>query len=254
MKILLCNDDGAFHKGLQTLYNFLKNKYEIIVCCPDKNWSSSGSAITIFNAIKLIKIKKNIYITNGTPVDACILGIDLFKPDAVISGINPHPTVGPDIFRSSTLAIALQSGFLGVPSAAISIYSKNIKTSFKKNGNKNDYLVACKVVDWLIQQNWFKNAVWNVNVHSEAKSIEDIVFTKCNVVDFGDRFVEIGDDCRKEKWFRITYKNRVEENYNKSFNSNGFVTDVFVLSKKKISLTPLTIDLTNYKELYRIRI
>lgn len=242
MKLLLTNDDGINHPGIRTMFKFLKEKFDVVALCPNRNWSSKGCAMTIFDAIKMYKVDEDIYAINGSPVDAIVLGIEMFKPDAVIVGPNPHPTVATDIFRSATLATAIQARFLGVPAAAISIYSDNIKTSFEQEGDPSDYLLACEVAEWLLKRPWFNmNVTWNVNVSSGAKSVDDVLITRCAVVDFGDKFVEIGKDCRGERWFRITYEDRID-----SDEDVGYITDIAALRRKKISLTPLLLDMTNY--------
>lgn len=248
-KVLLTNDDGWDHPAFQALYNYMKDLFDVVVVAPAKEHSSSGCKITIFDAIKIVETKKNFFVVHGTPVDSVLFGVCEFKPDIVISGPNPHPTVGPDVFRSSTLACAIQAGYLRIPAAAISLFSNNIKTSFDCRGNGEDFVQACKIAEFLCETELMKaGIVWNVNVHTSAKWPEDAVFTKCSTNDFGDKFHLIGTDVRNEKWYRISYMSRVNHGAVKVP-----VTDEDALNSNKISFTPLSIDMTYYEELGKAR-
>ena len=52
MNILLTNDDGIDHPGLQTLLLSLSKKHNVFTMAPDRNRSGFGSAVTFLTEVK----------------------------------------------------------------------------------------------------------------------------------------------------------------------------------------------------------
>ena len=60
MNILLTNDDGIEHPGIQTLISCLSEEHNVFTMAPDRNRSGFGRAITFLTEKKSKKIKENI--------------------------------------------------------------------------------------------------------------------------------------------------------------------------------------------------
>ena len=69
MNILLTNDDGIDHPGLQTLLLTLSKKHNVFTMAPDRNRSGFGSAVTFLTEVKEKKLADNVFSLDGTPVD-----------------------------------------------------------------------------------------------------------------------------------------------------------------------------------------
>jgi len=248
-KILLCNDDGIDHLNIRYTAQYLRKLgYKVIVCAPDKNYSSAGHAVTIFKAIKLHKHSKDTYSSDGTPVDCVMLGTEIFKPDIVIAGPNPHPCTGYDVFRSATLAAAMQAAFLGYLAIAIAVLSRNINTQFKQ-GKRSDYILACQVIEKILESKLLiKGTALNINVPSNG-DLKNVAITKCFNYNYQDKFLEIGLDCRNDRWYRITYNER----YNATSGNNNILYDIDAIRKNFISITPITLDMTDYKAYEKLK-
>ena len=59
MKILLTNDDGYDHPGINTLFQELSKHYEVFMMAPDTNKSGFSSALTFLTPITEQKIEEN---------------------------------------------------------------------------------------------------------------------------------------------------------------------------------------------------
>ena len=126
MNILLTNDDGIDHPGIQALISKLSEEHNVFTMAPDRNRSGFGSAITFLTETKATKIEKNIYSLDGTPVDCVKNALDYycpFEPDIVVSGINPGPNLGQVLLYSGTVGAALEGRNLKYPAIACLLYT-----------------------------------------------------------------------------------------------------------------------------------
>ncbi len=121
--ILVSNDDGIEAQGLKVLRKAVNDLGRAIVFAPEENRSGSSHSLSIHKSIKVRKVDKDTYSTDGTPTD-CILysvrGILKNKPDIVLGGINHGANLGSDVSYSGTVAVAMEGTLLGIPSIAFS--------------------------------------------------------------------------------------------------------------------------------------
>jgi 5'-nucleotidase len=128
MKILVTNDDGIEAASLWTLVGELGEVARVTVVAPDCERSAIGTAVSLFAPLHAKKffpppIKGvTAYVINGTPSDCVILGHGKLVPDVdmVVSGINPGPNYGEDVFISGTVGAAMQGYTRGLPALSIS--------------------------------------------------------------------------------------------------------------------------------------
>ncbi|HKK19904.1 MAG TPA: 5'/3'-nucleotidase SurE, partial [candidate division Zixibacteria bacterium] len=124
-KILITNDDGYFSEGINTLYKHLQKKHDVFVVAPDREQSASSHSLTLNRPLRVHRIEKSVYTTDGTPTDCVMLAVHMLfkkhKPDMIISGINHGANMGDDVTYSGTVAAAIEGSILKVPSIAVSM-------------------------------------------------------------------------------------------------------------------------------------
>ena len=127
MKILVTNDDGVRSEGLWTLVRELAKTAQVTVVAPDRERSAIGTAVTLFQPLHVIEAESPVagvkaYAIDGTPSDCVILGHGKLVRDIdmVVSGINPGPNFGEDVYISGTVGAAMQAYTRGLPALAVS--------------------------------------------------------------------------------------------------------------------------------------
>ncbi len=121
--ILITNDDGIDSPWLGLLAEELRGVGEVIVSAPETEQSAVGNSISLNSIIRITERGDGQFAVAGTPTDAVLLGMSEFcprKPDLVVSGINPGPNLGTDVFYSGTVAGAIQGAIREVPGMAVS--------------------------------------------------------------------------------------------------------------------------------------
>lgn len=127
MHILITNDDGVGHLGLQALYNTAVKFGKVSVLAPNKNWSGCGHIKTLDRPLRVF----NSALSDGTPalcsdgapsdcIALAMLGLINPKPDLVLSGINNSANLGNDVTYSGTVMAAMEGMIHGVPAVAFS--------------------------------------------------------------------------------------------------------------------------------------
>jgi len=123
--ILLTNDDGYASEGVNTLFRALSRIHTVYSIAPDREQSASSHSLTLNRPLRLHRLDKYRYTTDGTPTDCVMLGIhSIFRkrhPDMIISGINHGGNMGDDVTYSGTVAAAIEGAILRVPSLAVSM-------------------------------------------------------------------------------------------------------------------------------------
>ncbi|MCD6324431.1 MAG: 5'/3'-nucleotidase SurE, partial [Desulfurococcales archaeon] len=112
--------------GLYLLADVAGEFGEVFVSSTEYPRSASGREITFSRPLRYISKMyegRLVHVTDGTPVDALHLAIEVsgFKPDLTLSGVNVGDNLSlQHIFYSGTLAVAIESALMGIPSVAFS--------------------------------------------------------------------------------------------------------------------------------------
>ena len=124
-RILLTNDDGYFSDGIKVLFKELSRIAEVYIVAPDREQSASSHSLTLNHPLRVHKLGKHLWTTDGTPTDCVMLAIHLIfknkRPDMIISGINHGANMGDDVTYSGTVAAAIEGSILRIPSVAVSM-------------------------------------------------------------------------------------------------------------------------------------
>ncbi len=127
MRILLSNDDGYFSPGITRLAEVLAGVAEITVVAPERDRSGASNSLTLDRPLTVKRAANGFLFVNGTPTDCvhlAVTGLLDQLPDMVVSGINLGANMGDDTIYSGTVAAATEGFLLGIPSLAVSLASK----------------------------------------------------------------------------------------------------------------------------------
>ncbi|WP_208591983.1 5'/3'-nucleotidase SurE [Gracilibacillus suaedae] len=175
MRILVTNDDGIFHPGLEAMVNVLAHFGEVYVVSPDKERSAISHSITLRHPVKAIE--NNLFtsatkswMVNGTPADCIKLGVDVLlkeSPDLVLSGINIGPNLGKDIYYSGTIAGAMEATLQKIPAIAVSL------ATFDTNyvNYEQVRILFYQLMEVMLQNKIPKEILLNVNLPYTSKEL-----------------------------------------------------------------------------------
>lgn len=127
--ILVTNDDGIAHPGIQQLADALREVGEVTLVAPCGQRSGSSMSVQLGQGKRLRSItdENRDYgnCVEGTPADAVMLAMEAMVPDGgfdlVVSGINAGANVGDLGHMSGTVGAAMAGAYYGVPSVAASL-------------------------------------------------------------------------------------------------------------------------------------
>jgi 5'-nucleotidase len=132
MLILLTNDDGIHAPGLVAMWRELVKLGDVHVVAPETVQSATGHGITIDAPILANRVTIDGAFTgtavDGRPADCVKVAVAHLlprPPDLVVSGMNSGVNVGINVIYSGTVAAAIEAGFLGLPSIAVSLFLKS---------------------------------------------------------------------------------------------------------------------------------
>jgi 5'-nucleotidase len=239
--ILVTNDDGIDADALAPLTEALSTVGVVEIIVPERNWSGASHSITLFRPLRVHPTKLRnghpAYRTDGSPTD-CVrlaaLGFLRHKPDLVVSGINRGANMGDDITYSGTVAAAMEGLLASIPSIAISIGAF---------GGDVDYGPAASFAALLarniIERGFAPDSLLNVNVPPLPRErIAGVEVTRLGKRTYRDQLVERLDP----------YGNPYYWVGGPAVSGDAEPgTDVAAVSAGKISVTPITLDLTHHE-------
>jgi 5'-nucleotidase len=237
MKILVANDDGIYSPGIAALARVARKFGDVRVVAPDVEQSSAGHAITasrpvryrrtdIFDGIEAFRV-------NGTPADCVALGAYHWEHvDVVLSGINLGPNLGNAVWHSGTLAAAKQAVLLGMRGIALSAPVGDEQADFSELEPWVE-----RALEVLLDERCPR--LVNVNFPRQPRGLR---WTAQAVDQYDGTIVPTTDPLGREYfWFTVRPLER---------HTDG--TDLWAVEHRYVSLTPLRLDLTDYRELERI--
>ena len=234
--ILITNDDGFNAAGLKVLKEIAKLfTYDVYVIAPKFNQSAKSRSITLNQEINFEKKSDYEWIVDGTPTDCVIFAINYlmkdFKPDLILSGINAGCNIGDEVSYSGTVAAAWEGALRGINSIALSQFggNENLYTyDFAKNS-------AYQIIDNLLNQSFDIPMFFNVNFPSSLSKAVDknFLYTKLANQKKADEIILN----QNNKSFKIGQM--------LTENNNISNTDLETIKNNKISITPLSLDITD---------
>lgn len=246
MRILLTNDDGIYAPGLKALYEELKDDYTLHIVAPEAERSAVGHAITLTRPLRVKPVRRHGvfygYAVSGTPADCVKIGVQELlgsPPDMVLSGINLGANVGVNVLYSGTVSAATEGAFLGVKSAALSLDSRE-NPDFRFSAR-----FSREIIRFVMENDLRKGTALNVNIPSvPPERIRGISITRQGVGRHLERF-DRRVDPRGSIYYWLSGETPIE--------NSSKDTDARNLKENRITITPISYDLTCTKEIRRLR-
>ncbi|WP_461832403.1 5'/3'-nucleotidase SurE [Aquifex sp.] len=241
---LLVNDDGYFSPGINALREALKSLGRVVVVAPDRNLSGVGHSLTFTKPLTMRKIDTDFYtVIDGTPADCVHLGYRVIleekKPDLVLSGINEGPNLGEDITYSGTVSGAMEGRILGIPSIAFSVFGRG-SIMFDEVSK-----VCVDIVKKVLEKGLPEDTYLNVNIPNlRYEELKGYMITRQGKRAYKERVFKYLDPYGKPFYWIAAeeFGWHAEEGTDYWAVMNGFV-----------SITPLDLDLTNYRAMKEIK-
>lgn len=241
MRALISNDDGIHSPGLAALERAAREAgFETFVVAPDREQSATAHSLTMHRPLRIVKTGDRSWAVDGTPTDCVNLAICSIlketRPDFVFSGINSGPNLGDDVTYSGTVACAFEGTLLGVKSIAFSLDYRRHRTDAGPEYTEAER-VALEVIRFAREHGMPGETLWNVNVpQGKAKGMRP---TRMGKRRYGESVVEkIDPRGRPYFWIGGAFVDTEDEG-----------TDLKAVADGYVSVTPLHLDLTDYKAL-----
>lgn len=241
--ILITNDDGVQSPGLLAAVRALRGLGELMIVAPREQQSSKGRSFSWRER----PVEKSIVRVGNTNVAAiavdaspavCVryallLGVPR-PPALVVSGINYGENLGNGLTISGTVGAALEAAADGVPALAVSLETA-----------KEFHLSHSPAIDFSVAAMWTRRLAKQILTHHIARDIPILN-------------VNVPSDATPETQWRVTrashqayFRSLVEDGkfigYDVVVNRETLERDSdihAVLIERRVSVTPLTFDLT----------
>ena len=242
MRILITNDDGIHAKGLEVLKAIaLGLSPDVWTVAPETNQSGTSHSMTLHSPLRLRQIDARTFAVAGTPTDCVIMAVRHLMKDApptmILSGINHGSNLADDITYSGTIAAAMEGAILGIRSIALSQMM-----GFEDGGWRaiwdTPLAHAPSLITKLIADQWRPGSLINVNFPDVLpEDVAGIAVTRQGVRDAASLNIDSRSDPWGTPYFWFGFERR------KSTLVEG--TDLAAIADNMISVTPLSLDLTD---------
>jgi len=243
-RILVSNDDGIHAPGLDVLERIARTlSNDVWVVAPEQEQSGAAHSLTLHLPVRVRKIAAKRYAVNGTPTDCVLIGIQEImkqKPTLVLSGINLGSNVGDDVTYSGTIAAAMEGTILHVPSIALSQLCDDRDKVYWQTAEKH----APALIKKLLKTGWPKGSLMNINFPDcppgKVKGVK--------VCPQGKRRISVALTERMDPKGRPYFW--IGGDRDNTPDKTG--VDIEFLEKGYITVTPLNMDLTDYKAMGKL--
>lgn len=243
MNILCTNDDGYLAPGIAVLARAASTLGSVTMVAPDREQSATSNSLTLHHPLRARRARDGAWIVDGTPTDCVILAVNELldeRPDVCVSGVNHGSNMGEDVLYSGTVAAAMEATVIGIPAIALSYCGV-----FPEELEGFEELVA-RVLRAIVGRGAFpEDTLFNVNLPAIAPDrVQGIRITSLGRRRYADSITRAKDPSGRE-YFWI---------------GGGVATwrgpehsDFQAVEDGYVSVTPLHLDLTNYRLLEDIR-
>lgn len=244
--ILLTNDDGYNAPGIQALVKAFAGYGDIYIAAPAQNQSGKGHSITTSDVIYVYERKQPDivagYAIDAPPATCTRLGLEKYlpkKPDLVISGINAGENLGLAVYLSGTLGAAREAVFSDIPAIAVS-------QQILQSNRLEDYAATAAYVRELVEQLRAKQMLkpgFFLNVNAPAREIKGVRLTRVSTKE-SKQFYQCSETSRGRKYCFSDYE---------QVKADDDGTDVQAFFQGFVTLSPMTLDVTDAKEMKGLR-
>ena len=235
MRILVTNDDGLHASQLLPLIRWCRKLGDVTAVVPKVEQSGKSHGIEIHKPFeaKQVELASDVVVwaVDSTPADCvrfAVLGLGL-QFDLVISGVNRGLNIGSDAMYSGTVGAACEAVNLGIQAIALS-------TPPKYYNHATDHLDL--VFEYILGKKLFSlNDLYNVNIPENPREIR---ITRQGGPYYSDDFPYIGNDLYRPTGKPI-WEDRNDDTLDTDATLHGYIT-----------ITPLTVDKTNYEVYHKL--
>lgn len=149
-KIILCNDDGIWAPGLESLWRALAEAdiADLYIIAPLAEKSGSAVGLTWDRPLLVKKVQwhdnTTAWAVDGTPADCIKMATKIIlncSIDFILSGINAGSNAGRNVLHSGTVGAVIEGVLRGIPGIALSC----------EDGKNPNFTVAQKYVKSLLE-------------------------------------------------------------------------------------------------------
>ena len=243
MRILCTNDDGYLAGGIDVLASAARRLGSVTVVAPDREQSATSNSLTLHHPLRVRRSTGGSLVVDGTPTDCVILAVNALldeRPDYCFSGINHGSNMGEDVLYSGTVAGAMEATVIGIPAIAVSYAGDAFENLFIWEE------VVASVLRGIIEKDDFPaDTLFNVNLPPiDPDQVKGIRITSLGKRRYSGSLTEAFDPSGREYYWigggEVSWT--AEED-----------SDFIAIGEGYVSVTPLHLDLTNYKLLEEIR-
>ena len=233
MRILIVNDDGVGAEQLLPLIRWCEKLGQVTTVVPKFEQSGKSHGIEIHKPFEAKQVALapdvTVWAVDSTPADCVRFAVLGLKEefDLVISGVNRGLNIGTDMMYSGTVGAACEAVNLGLKAVALSTPPKYYDRATE---HLDRILEFFRTHELLSGHN-----LYNVNIPGNPR---DIRITRQGGPYYSDDFPAIGDDLYRPTGKPI-WEDRGDDTLDTDATLHGYIT-----------ITPLTVDKTNY-DVYR---
>jgi 5'-nucleotidase len=240
MRILITNDDGIHAPGLAALQR-IASKFtdDVWVCAPETDQSGLAHSLTLNEPLRLRKVEERKFALKGTPTDCVIMGVRELMPsppDLILSGVNSGQNISDDVTYSGTVAAAMEGALVGIRSIALSqayTFEEGIRNVPWHTAEAH----APEIIEKLVAMEFPSRTLVNVNFpNCQPDEVDGVEITNQGSYTHG-LYMEKRSDGRGFPYYWLRF--------GRDTPAQRPGSDVVALAEKRISITPLKLDLTD---------
>lgn len=246
--ILVTNDDGLYAGGLKTLLEVMEEYGKVVLVSTIESMSGMSQAMTVKTPLRIKMLdeteKHRIYTCNGTPTDSIKIAVNQLlerTPDWVVSGINHGANASVSVLYSGTMAAALEGCLYGISSVGFSLNNFSRSADFS----------ACKkfvriVMQKLSEEPLPQGICLNINIPAIPENeIKGIMICRQARGNWKEEFEKRKDPMGKTYyWLTGSFRNQEPE---------ATDTDEWALANGYVSVVPVSVDMTAYSFIDRLK-
>ena len=243
--ILVTNDDGYDSKGLAAAVEVARAFGRVVVVAPETTQSGMSQAITMYNPLYLRCVSRQegleVYAFSGTPVACVKKAFDYLlrdqRVDLVVSGINHGSNSAVNVLYSGTMGAAIEGSFYDCPSVGLSLDDHSEDADFEAA-----VVYGKRIVRSVLEKKVELPLCLNVNVPvGKPGELHGIRLCRQNRGFWREEFYR-HEDPRGRAYFWLT-----GDFVNGEPGAED--TDEWALAHGYVSVVPVQVDLTDYRQL-----
>ncbi len=243
MRILCTNDDGYLTLGIRVLASAARCFGEVTIVAPDREQSATSHSLTIHHPLRARRSTDGALVVDGTPTDCVILAVNELlngRPDFCLSGVNHGPNMGEDVLYSGTVAAAMEATVIGIPAIAVS-YAGDVFEGLEAW----EQILVSLLGGIASQRDFPDDTLLNINLPGiDPDEVKGVRITSLGKRRYSDSLTRALDPSGKEYYWigggKMSWSGEADSDF--AAVDGGYV-----------SVTPLHLDLTNYRLLEEIR-